>query len=129
MNVTGSTARSAKPAASTCPVWPRPSTGYSVVSRPGRLELVPDHRRRRRRPGVARVVDHVQLEGRAEGRVVVRVARRAVQARRRDERGRLGRAPASPGSSRCRPAPITVVEVDDVGGGTVVVGEPVEAGL
>ena len=27
------------------------------------------------------------------------------------------------------PAPITVVEVDDVGGGIVVVGEPVEAGL
>ena len=27
------------------------------------------------------------------------------------------------------PAPMTVVDVDDVGGGIVVVGEPVEAGL
>ena len=122
LNVTGMSARSAKPAASTCPVLGAPSTGSSVVSRPAASSSARITGAGRRGPGVARVVHHVQLERLAE--------------RRSGSTGRLPCGPApTPASSAAAcsgtdvtgkftlpPAPITVVDVDDVGTGIVVGG-------
>ncbi len=96
---------------------------------PGGLELGADGRRRLGRPGIGRVVHHVELERRAERRVVVLRAPVPVESRRLEERGRLVRHRGHREIHVPRRLPIAVVDVDDVGAGTVVVGEPVDAGM